>query len=1728
MAVRTVGFINLGNSCFINAGLQAILAVPGLGEAWARGTTSAEKSMARLLADVAASSHAFTPTQITNIYYHGRQEDLTEFLLDLLSECRGCHALLRGTEVPQLRCRHCDYRRLLPAENFLSLHLPLTNVTSVQEALDAYLNKANIQSGVEDWCCLSAGCLDAGVAVNAPTHVSSVDAWPPVLILSLKRWDERRRLLDQTIFCDKELHANDCVYELHALATHIGALPTTGHYVAYRRTTAGFAKFDDTRVSLLKKEDTDYFATTLNEKVYLLVYLKKQAVDENLIQERPRKFARHLASGQIHVDSSESDSDVIMQTQPAGNAGQQPNTAKPSDSPADEADKSHKPDGVVAGSKPLSRFTAKERGEIRDAIQQSTTMKEVVAALATSVPRLTVTDRTAPGYVAYSTLRHWFTKPTTLEKLLSSSSQEHTAGNARAAPQGSLRASLPDAVRVKVAAAIADATSTTDCVSILQKTLPGFSATNRSADHYIPRRTLHNWLTRPAVSEWFHVDQNSEDTWQDEFDRTFSVAMAKPAKHMPTEMNLASEEDEWLRHGAWTFCPACGRRRARAHVTTPSVKAAAVPCNGKCDIDAQALLHPPEQDVLCKKSKLYGYVTPMAHHWEPLLLEMQETGLPLLDYLSKEELQSLAVLDIKVEYRSRRGGNANICTKQKRTVVRGLWKPTPLEELKRSDAGTRAFFWLLANNDTYAAWVHHHAQLARENKDGAPDWREIPTAKLLLDSPGIEIAARPWLYPLASFADTDLSSRLLKLGWITPQQKPSIRAGFLRKLTSRCMDYARDFRLHCLLYDTCMARSISSIISVANQKHIAPEHAAAQQDAFEGYWMLQIRKMEDVCRREYEMTKDMSKALPNVFFTVAPAEWRYVLPEGLMFDDSLTEQQDIITLHLYHTLQALLEKHLLQDGESLAKVGIANIRHWSFRFEFQSRGTLHIHAVLWAELMPGWSSADITARTDKSSSAFLDLLESLFKSRADVQCGDGSHCLMRYVAGYVVKASDALKFQTKQARDDSTQWRQTYRLLCKQAPTEQEIVMEFAGLAMVKHSFSGMDIFAPIPGSKATNSSRRQYAVYQHHLKHEEGGFGDGRSLSFIQWLRIYQIIGSDPEDMAIRRRNGSGPAANKACGVAIAFPFELLDIYVGAWAASCLPGMLEERLFPEVPSDLRIQHFDNELARRRSFVAPVNCQHLKAVLSLDEFQLDGADPEVYSPDVGKFFGFIEPELTLRGLSKDRISTFKAKVEATNLLLLQIRDGNEDAGFWSAQRLPGFPLRQWSPEQQEVLDFVKEGLSASDAATVAGATRILQVSGSPGTGKTEVVIAAANMALIDDCKVLIAGPIGLLVAMYRLRLPASDNLTMETIHSAFQLTREADKAYIPPGRLRRYDLIIMDEVSQIDGTVWEMLKLALSELRPGPLIIFVGDFQQLQPIRGPPQLRIDLEAEVEAGTVRHIRLRHHDRARSVDPDMLEFLTKIRCEQPSRACLEAFFSNRVWPKEPGHATRKAMEVEHVTGKPFMFLTVTNKPAHDLNEARIAAEFPREAELLRRGGGIPAEHGNIIVVPGMKVRLTYNVSKDNGFVNGNTGTVRLVLRQDVFVLETRQHTSVLVYPITLRGRKFLPVSYGYATTMRRAQGGTMDNIGLYFDRPLPDRGYAYVGTSRAKARSNVFHLGKIRRTDWLPVGQPRAEEQTKLSVCSESTDEEEEESSDPESISETEPSSGDFSSQSESWS
>ena len=127
-------------------------------------------------------------------------------------------------------------------------------------------------------------------------------------------------------------------------------------------------------------------------------------------------------------------------------------------------------------------------------------------------------------------------------------------------------------------------------------------------------------------------------------------------------------------------------------------------------------------------------------------------------------------------------------------------------------------------------------------------------------------------------------------------------------------------------------------------------------------------------------------------------------------------------------------------------------------------------------------------------------------------------------------------------------------------------------------------------------------------------------------------------------------------------------------------------------------------------------------------------------------------------------------------------------------------------------------------------------------------------------------------------------------------------------------------------------------------------------------------------------------------------------------------------------------------------------------------------------------------GLRLRLSRNVDKSRGFVNGALCTILRVLSKSVAVVELFNGRLLLLHPVVDGELTFLPCAYGYATTIRKAQGASLPAVILYFDHCYPpERGYGYVGASRAQSKGGLYHYGRLRRTDWLPVdGSPDYEQ------------------------------------------
>ena len=89
--------------------------------------------------------------------------------------------------------------------------------------------------------------------------------------------------------------------------------------------------------------------------------------------------------------------------------------------------------------------------------------------------------------------------------------------------------------------------------------------------------------------------------------------------------------------------------------------------------------------------------------------------------------------------------------------------------------------------------------------------------------------------------------------------------------------------------------------------------------------------------------------------------------------------------------------------------------------------------------------------------------------------------------------------------------------------------------------------------------------------------------------------------------------------------------------------------------------------------------------------------------------------------------------------------------------------------------------------------------------------------------------------------------------------------------------------------------------------------------------------------------------------------------------------------------------------------------------------------------PSSKSNLRIVAqrGLVLRLCRNFDKQRGFVNGAYAVVcESLLGNSVFTAQlVGTGNMVLIHPMEENGERFLPVCYGYATTIRRAQGADL---------------------------------------------------------------------------------------------
>ena len=389
------------------------------------------------------------------------------------------------------------------------------------------------------------------------------------------------------------------------------------------------------------------------------------------------------------------------------------------------------------------------------------------------------------------------------------------------------------------------------------------------------------------------------------------------------------------------------------------------------------------------------------------------------------------------------------------------------------------------------------------------------------------------------------------------------------------------------------------------------------------------------------------------------------------------------------------------------------------------------------------------------------------------------------------------------------------------------------------------------------------------------------------------------------------------------------------------------------------------------------------------------------------------------------------------------------------------------PEYKRALEAVLENEGA------------LFVTGKAGTGKSTLIKYLSSR--LEDCVVLAP------------TAAAAINAGGDTIHSFFNLPAR----HIDPGEKLRLNpkskdvvkylkALIVDEASMVTPNIVDVIDILLRRYRKndepfgGVSVVFVGDLLQLPPVVSTHEERIyfseryptqffysaDVFLRTEIIPINLTRVRRQE-----DNDFIEALGFVREGVDTGRAVSYFNTNCL--------------KSHADLDNPMWLVATNAAAHSINAKKLAG-LAGDTKTYKADvtGDAPANKWRLPVPEVLELKVGAKVvflrnNKQKGWINGDTGVVvsigsdTLLVRHDSGgeALEVeRMGWERYQYTYDEENKKIdkeeigrfsqFPVSLGWAVTIHKSQGMTLESAVVDLGSGAFSDGQTYVALSRCR--------------------------------------------------------------------
>ena len=463
-----------------------------------------------------------------------------------------------------------------------------------------------------------------------------------------------------------------------------------------------------------------------------------------------------------------------------------------------------------------------------------------------------------------------------------------------------------------------------------------------------------------------------------------------------------------------------------------------------------------------------------------------------------------------------------------------------LDDARRRDKLQRAYDYLMCNRDSaYSKFVLMQQRGVRE-----PFAHEVFTAP---DFEGVKCALWPTLYYSSKLCETLLEGQ---------SNRASSKISYMHKVLSPVVDYCMDFELLQFSYDRWLFKTVTGAINSSKASGCSPNCGLQQKSFSATFWRWQHLLLIDAVRQY---------GFPS-FVTISPYEWSFPWPgfiEKIRQQQSLepTDLPVLETLHVAHVLEQIARAYLAGANTNRWRQNVfgnsqhpmeRNVITYFYRFEFQSRGTLHLHMLVWvkdlalirANLLRAsipWGNVEdafLVADIQKSSSSCLPLFEGpdcfeqredgsstlrfhygeedsarslrafvttllgALRCRSDVQVADGWGMLLKYVSSYVTKMHESATSEGLYCTD-VTGYQAANSFLRTVRPLAPEMAFQLnykiAWTDKMTRNFT-----PPHPGQEQNN------VVYQLYLRREP----QHECMSLLEWLRCHTVVGKKAKSL--------------------------------------------------------------------------------------------------------------------------------------------------------------------------------------------------------------------------------------------------------------------------------------------------------------------------------------------------------------------------------------------------------------------------------------------------------------------------------------------------------------------------------------------------------------------------------------------------------------------------------------